>query len=158
MDYRYVMPDVVLVEPEIPQNTGNVGRTCVATGSKLWLVRPLGFHLTDRYLRRAGLDYWQHLEWEVVNDWAELNQRLGQRRMWLFSKTAERLYTDVRYRPDDVLIFGKETLGLPKSLLRRDADRTLRMPIRPQVRSLNLASAVAVSLFEAQRQLMNGSV
>ncbi len=152
------MPDVVLVEPEIPQNTGNVGRTCVATGSKLWLVRPLGFHLTDRYLRRAGLDYWQHLEWEVVNDWAELNQRLGQRRMWLFSKTAERLYTDVRYRPDDVLIFGKETLGLPKSLLRRDADRTLRIPIRPQVRSLNLASAVAVSLFEAQRQLMNGSV
>ncbi len=122
------------------------------------MVPPLGFHLTDRYLRRAGLDYWQHLEWEVVNDWAELNQRLGQRRMWLFSKTAERLYTDVRYRPDDVLIFGKETLGLPKSLLRRDADRTLRIPIRPQVRSLNLASAVAVSLFEAQRQLMNGSV
>ncbi len=150
------MPDVVLVEPEIPQNTGNVGRTCVATGSKLWLVRPLGFHLTDRYLRRAGLDYWQHLEWEVVNDWAELNQRLGQRRLWLFSKTAERLYSDVRYQPNDVLVFGKETLGLPKSLLRRNADRALRIPIRPQARSLNLASAVAVSLFEAQRQLMNG--
>ena len=147
------MPDVVLVEPEIPQNTGNIGRTCVATGAKLWLVKPLGFYMEDRYLRRAGLDYWQYLDWELVDDWADLLVRLAERRLWLFSKTATRCYTDVQYEESDVLVFGKETLGLPKSLLEQHMDRALRIPIRGQVRSLNLASAVAVGLFEAQRQL-----
>ena len=147
------MPDVVLVEPEIPQNTGNVGRTCVATGAKLWLVRPLGFHMDDRYLRRAGLDYWQYLDWDVVDDWATMQGRLAGRRMWFFSKTATRIYTDVQYQASDVLVFGKETLGLPKALLQDQADNALRIPIRCQVRSLNLATAVAVGLYEVQRQL-----
>ena len=147
------MPDVVLVEPEIPQNTGNVARTCVATGSKLWLVRPLGFQLDDRHLRRAGLDYWKHLDLEVVDDFGQLMDRLGDRRLWLFTKTATQLYTDVRYQPNDVLVFGKETQGLPPTLLRRQAETTLRIPIRSEVRSLNLSNAVAVGLFEALRQM-----
>jgi tRNA (cytidine/uridine-2'-O-)-methyltransferase len=147
------MPDVVLVEPEIPQNTGNIGRTCVATGSKLWLVRPLGFRLEDRLLRRAGLDYWQHLDVEVVDDLAELIRKVEGRRLWLFTKRAKQLYTDVAYRQDDVLVFGKETKGLPESLVEAHRNSTLLIPIRPAVRSLNLANAVAIGLYEAQRQL-----
>ena len=147
------MPDVVLVEPEIPQNTGNIGRTCVATGSKLWLVRPLGFRLEDRLLRRAGLDYWQHLDVEVLDGLSELLDRMAERRLWLFTKNAKRLYTAVQYGRDDVLVFGKETRGLPKSLLASRPESTVLIPIRDQVRSLNLASAVAVGVYEFQRQV-----
>jgi len=143
---------VVLCQPEIPPNTGNVGRTCLATGAKLWLVRPLGFRTDQKTLRRAGLDYWRHLEWEVVDDWNALRERLPQDRYWYYSKTAERLYTDVRYAPGDVLVFGCETHGLPQSLLAENRERCLRIPIRSPVRSLNLASAVAVAAFEPIRQ------
>jgi tRNA (cytidine/uridine-2'-O-)-methyltransferase len=143
---------VVLHAPDIPQNTGNVGRSCVAVGAKLWLVRPLGFRVDEKQLRRAGLDYWQHLEWEVVDDWQSLLERLPNRRFWFFSKTAEQLYTGVVYQPGDVLVFGSETLGLPPAMLSEQRERLLRIPIRPQVRSLNLASAAAVVIFEALRQ------
>ena len=147
------MPDVVLVEPEIPQNTGNIGRTCVATGAKLWLVRPLGYELSDRQLRRAGLDYWQHLDYEVLDGLTAMFERFADRRMWFLSKKVEQLYTDVQYSPDDLLVFGKETLGLPESLLEKHPDRCLRVPMAPEARSLNLATAVAVCQYEAIRQL-----
>ena len=143
---------VVLFQPEIPHNTGSVGRTCVATGAKLWLVRPLGFRLDDYYLRRAGLDYWPHLEWEAVDDWTALVARLAGRRFWFFSKAAERNYADVAYGRGDVLVFGSESQGLPESLRTENHDQLLRIPIREQVRSLNLSNAVAIVLYEALRQ------
>jgi tRNA (cytidine/uridine-2'-O-)-methyltransferase len=147
---------VVLYQPDIPQNTGNVGRSCVAAGAKLWLVRPLGFRVDEKQLRRAGLDYWQHLEWEVVDDWQALVARLPNAKPWFFSKTATRLYTSVHYESGDVLVFGSETQGLPPAMLEAQRERLLRIPIRPEVRSLNLASAAAVVIFEAHRQ-WNGS-
>ena len=143
---------IVLYQPEIPYNAGSVGRTCVAVGAKLWLVRPLGFRLDDRHLRRAGLDYWQHLQWEVVDDWNALVERLPQRRPWFFSKTATTLYTDVEFEPGDVLVFGSESQGLPPSMLEANRDRCLRIPIHPDARSLNLSVTVAVIALEAQRQ------
>jgi len=144
---------IVLFQPEIPQNTGNIGRTCVAIGAKLWLVRPMAFRMDDARLRRAGLDYWQHLEWEAVDDWQALRDRLPVPEPWHFTKTATKLYTDVSYCAGDVLIFGSETQGIPKSLLEATPERTLRIPMQPQVRSLNLASSVAVAAYEALRQI-----
>ncbi len=143
---------IVLHQPEIPHNAGAVGRTCVATACKLWLVRPLGFRVDDYYLRRAGLDYWEHLEWEVVDDWAALTERFGPCNPYFFSKSAMRSYLDVSYQPGDVLVFGSESSGLPPSLTQTHAERLLRIPIRPQVRSLNLSNAVAIAVYEAQRQ------
>lgn len=143
---------IVLHHPEIPHNTGAVGRTCVATACKLWLVRPLGFRVDDYYLRRAGLDYWEHLEWEVLDDWAAVVERLGGRQPYLFSKRATRNYLDVSYRPGDVLVFGSESAGLPETMTEAHRERLLRIPIRPQVRSLNLSNSVAIAVYEAQRQ------
>jgi tRNA (cytidine/uridine-2'-O-)-methyltransferase len=144
---------VVLFQPEIPQNTGNIGRTCLAIGAKLWLVRPLGFNVDERALRRAGLDYWKNLEWEAASDWNELIAKLPERPAWFFSKKATRVYTDVMYERGDVFVFGCETQGLPESMLNENSDRCLRMPIRDSVRSLNLGNAVAVAVYEAVRQI-----
>ena len=144
---------LVLYQPEIPHNAGAVGRTCVAVGAKLWLVRPLGFRIDDRQLRRAGLDYWQHLPWEAVDDWKHLMRRLGSPTPWLFSKTAQTSYTGVRFRRGDVLVFGSESQGLPKSLLEANPDRCLRIPIRPEARSLNLSVSAGIVAFEARRQM-----
>lgn len=143
---------IVLHQPEIPYNTGSVGRTCVAVGAKLWLVRPLGFRVDDYYLRRAGLDYWEHLVWEVVDDWKSLVARLPPRRPWLFTKSAVRSYLDVSFAQGDVLVFGCESQGLPATLLQEFAEQTLRIPIREEVRSLNLSNSVAVAAYEALRQ------
>ena len=145
--------NIVLYQPEIPHNAGAVGRTCVALGARLWLVRPLGFRLDDHHLRRAGLDYWPHLEWEVVDDWDALLERLPNRRPWLLSKKAGKPYTEVLYEPGDVLVFGNESEGLPDSLLTAHADRGLRIPIRPETRSLNLSVSVGIIAFEARRQM-----
>lgn len=143
---------IVLHQPEIPYNTGSVGRTCVASAAKLWLVRPLGFRVDDYYLRRAGLDYWEHLEWEVVDDWAALVERLPPREPYLFTKWAARGYASVAYQPGDVLVFGSESQGLPPALVEQHAQRALRIPLRAEARSLNLSNAVAVAVFEARRQ------
>lgn len=143
---------VVLYQPEIPHNTGSVGRTCVAVGAKLWLVRPLGFRLDDYYLRRAGLDYWPHLEWQVVDDWEQLLAALPEQPRWFFTKSAERSYLTADFRAGDVLVFGNESQGLPPALLQAHAERRLRIPLRPQVRSLNLSNAAAIVLYEALRQ------
>src|SRR5262245_38278007 len=146
---------IVLHQPEIPYNTGSVGRTCVAVGAKLWLVRPLGFRLDDYYLRRAGLDYWEHLEVEVVDDWDQLEERLigpAARKPWLFAKLATQGYTEVAFERGDIFVFGRESDGLPQWLHERYLDRRLRMPIRSQVRSLNLSNTVAIAAYEALRQ------
>jgi len=148
---------VVLHEPQIPPNTGNIGRTCVAVGAKMWLVRPLGFEISEKQLRRAGLDYWPHLDWEVVENWDALASRLAEPlahgRAWFFTKTATRLYTTARYEKGDILVFGSETNGLPPELLAQYAKQTLRVPMRPQVRSLNLSATAAAVMYEAVRQL-----
>ncbi len=143
---------IVLYQPEIPYNTGSVGRTCVAVGAKLWLVRPLGFRVDDYHLRRAGMDYWQHLEWEVVEDWSQLCEQLPIQRHWYFTKKATRSYLDPQLTEGDVLVFGRESLGLPDEILDAQPDRCLRLPTRPEVRSLNLSNTVAVACYEALRQ------
>jgi tRNA (cytidine/uridine-2'-O-)-methyltransferase len=144
---------VVLVEPEIAANTGAIGRTCVATGATLWLVRPLGFHLDDRNLRRAGLDYWQHLDLRVVDNLDEVVHHLAGDRLWCFSTKATQIYTQAHFRPGDALVFGPESRGLPERLLSERPERALRIPIFPQARSLNLANAVSIALYEGMRQL-----
>ena len=148
---------IVLYQPEIPYNTGSVGRTCVAVGAKLWLVRPLGFRLDDYYLRRAGLDYWEHLAWQVVEDWESLLAEIGSRPILLLTKKAARAYYDAVYQPGDVMVFGSESAGLPDALLAEYPDAQLRIPTRSEVRSLNLSNAVAVAAYEARRQ-WRGSV
>jgi tRNA (cytidine/uridine-2'-O-)-methyltransferase len=145
---------VVLAEPEIAANTGAIGRTCVAAGAMLWLVRPLGFHIDDRQRKRAGLDYWEHLRWRVVNSLAEAVRAIGRDRFWSFTTKATRLYTDAQYRAGDALLFGSETRGLPKSWLdAQPPERLVRIPIRREARSLNLANAAAIGIFEALRQM-----
>jgi tRNA (cytidine/uridine-2'-O-)-methyltransferase len=146
------MLNVVLVEPEIAANAGAIGRTCVAGGARLWLVRPLGFHLDDRHLRRAGLDYWSDLELRVANHIGEVVSALDASHFWSFTTKASRPYTEAAFAADDALVFGSEGHGLPASWLAAQGDHALRIPIEPNARSLNLSSAVAIGLFEAIRQ------
>lgn len=145
---------VVLYQPEIPQNTGNIGRTCVATGAKLWIVRPAGFQLDDRRVRRAGLDYWQHLQLGDAADWNQLTESLAGRRFFFFSRFAQRTLWEVELQTGDVFVFGSETSGLPAGLLEDAEACALRLPTRPEVRSLNLATTVGIVLYEQQRQRM----
>jgi tRNA (cytidine/uridine-2'-O-)-methyltransferase len=145
---------VVLYQPEIPQNTGNVARTCAATQTPLHLVEPLGFSLKDRYLKRAGLDYWPAVNLSVHPNAEALRQKLRGHRWVCFSSRARRVYYDFEFLPGDCLVFGSETGGLPEELLVSEPDNILKVPIdRSRVRSLNLATAVGVALFEAIRQL-----
>ena len=145
---------VVLVEPEIPPNTGNVARLCAATNTKLHLVEPLGFKLDDQQLKRAGMDYWQHVEWHRWPNWTEFRKQLPPNaRLWLIESRGPQLYAEVRYSPDDYLVFGRETAGLPKKLLEEHRDRWLRIPMfNEKSRSLNLSNCAALVLFEALRQ------
>jgi tRNA (cytidine/uridine-2'-O-)-methyltransferase len=154
---NYPILHVVLFQPEIPGNTGAVGRTCVAAGAKLWLVRPLGFRMDDRQMRRAGLDYWRYVQCEVVDDWTDLVRRLPEveRRLWLLTKSAKTAYTDAEFRPSDVLVFGSETRGLPPSLLAAYSDGLLRIPMRPEARSLNLSVSAGIVVYEALRQIQS---
>ncbi len=145
--------NVVLYQPEIPQNTGNIGRTCVALQAKLWIVRPTGFRLDDKRLQRAGLDYWPHLDWESVDSWEHLVPKLPSHRTWYFTKFATRSYSDVQYQAGDWLVFGSETSGLPTSIRESNALQCVSLPMIGPVRSLNLSVAVGVGLFEAHRQV-----
>lgn len=145
--------NIVLFQPEIPGNTGAIGRTVVALGAKLWLVRPLGFNIDEKTLRRAGLDYWQHLNWEVANHWDDLLERLGERRMWYFSRFATESYFDAQFEHGDVLVFGRETSGLPASIVEPNRDWLLRIPTTDKVRSLNLATSAGIVAYEALRQI-----
>ena len=142
---------IVLYNPEIPQNTGAIGRTCVALQAKLWLVRPLGFRVDDRTLKRAGLDYWQHLEWEVADHREDLCGKLATDDCWFFSRFATKDFRTPSYRAGNVLVFGCETSGLPLSLTKDRKEQLLRIPTSEDVRSLNLSSAVAVAGYEWQR-------
>lgn len=143
---------VVLVEPEIPQNTGNVARTCAATGCELHLVRPLGFELTDKYLKRAGLDYWHLLTVHVHDDLEELFATYPSARCFFFTTKAKNTYCDVEFREGDFLVFGKETRGLPEELLVKHPDGCVRIPMREESRSLNLSNSVAIAVYEGLRQ------
>jgi tRNA (cytidine/uridine-2'-O-)-methyltransferase len=145
---------IVLVEPEIPPNTGNVARLCAATRSNLHLIEPFGFKLDDPKLKRAGMDYWQHVEWRRWPSWAAFRKAVpDEAHLWFVESKGPRLYTEVSFVADDYLVFGRETAGLPKTLLQRSPDRWLRIPMfHAQARSLNLSNCVALVLFEALRQ------
>jgi tRNA (cytidine/uridine-2'-O-)-methyltransferase len=146
--------DIVLVEPEIPPNTGNVARLCAATGTTLHLIEPFGFHLDDKTLKRAGMDYWNQVKWQRWKSWPLFAAALPERaRLWIVESKGPRLYTEARFEPDDYLVFGRETAGLPAALLARYQSTWIRLPMfNPQARSLNLANCVAVVLYEALRQ------
>jgi tRNA (cytidine/uridine-2'-O-)-methyltransferase len=142
----------VLVRPEIPNNTGNIGRTCVATGCALHLVRPLGFDLSEKACRRAGLDYWPRLDLHEHADWAAYEGASAGSRRWLFSARAERSLFEAELHPGDHLVFGGETAGLPAPVLEADPSRVLRLPMVPGERSLNVATVVSVVVYEGLRQ------
>jgi tRNA (cytidine/uridine-2'-O-)-methyltransferase len=145
---------VVLVEPEIAPNTGNVARLCAATRTQLDLIEPLGFTLDDAQLRRAGMDYWQHVQWNRWPTWPDFARGLPHgTRSWFIESGAPKLYTEAQFASGDCLVFGRETAGLPKTLLESNRDRWLRIPMfNPRARSLNLSNCVALVLFEALRQ------
>ena len=144
---------IVLVEPEIPPNTGNIGRLCAATGAHLHLVGKLGFSLDDKHLKRAGLDYWPEVKMHRWDSLQHLQQNFPDGRFWYTSKKATQSYTAVGYKPGDFFVFGKETLGLPEDLLKTEAKRAILIPIfSSAVRSLNLANSAAIILYEAIRQ------
>ena len=148
------MFNVVLVEPEIPPNTGNVIRLCANTGARLHLIEPLGFPLDDTKMRRAGLDYHEYASMTVHDSLQAFGAAMGSRRMFAFTTAAQRLFTDVRYARDDVLVFGKEASGLSPAVLEAfPMENRLRLPMRPGNRSINLSNAVAIAVFEAWRQL-----
>ena len=146
--------NIVLVEPEIPPNTGNVARLCAATKSALHLIEPFGFRLDDKQLKRAGMDYWQHVEWRRWPNWKQFSDQLPpSARVWFVESRGPRHYAEVRYQLDDYLVFGRETAGLPKRLLEANHKSWIRIPMfNPESRSLNLSNCVALVLFEALRQ------
>lgn len=143
---------VVLWQPEIPSNTGNIGRLCLGTGATLHIVRPMRFIVNDRYLKRAGLDYWDKLDVRYHDSLDELQQTTPLERTWLLTTKGERCYADVRYQPGDALVFGPESRGLPEEMLSVAPERCLRLPMTDAVRSINLANTVAATLYEAWRQ------
>jgi tRNA (cytidine/uridine-2'-O-)-methyltransferase len=146
--------NIVLVEPEIPPNTGNVARLCAATKTRLHLIEPFGFTLDDKQLKRAGMDYWQQVEWLRWSGWDAFTQKLpADARLWFVESNGPKLYTEARFAPDDYLVFGRETAGLPKQLLEANREHWLRLPMfNAESRSLNLSNCAAIVLFEALRQ------
>lgn len=143
---------IVLYEPEIPANTGNIGRTCVVTGTSLHLIEPLGFRLTDRYVKRSGMDYWESLNVIRYVNWQDFLEQHPRARCFFVTTKAGQSYTDVKYLPDDFLVFGSESRGLPEKMLCKELKRCVRIPMVDGMRSLNLANSVAIVLYEALRQ------
>ncbi|MDY2841958.1 MAG: tRNA (uridine(34)/cytosine(34)/5-carboxymethylaminomethyluridine(34)-2'-O)-methyltransferase TrmL [Candidatus Borkfalkiaceae bacterium] len=148
------MLNIVLVEPEIPQNAGNIARTCAVTGSRLHLVRPLGFEVSDKYLKRAGLDYWHFVEIYYYDSIKEvMDKYYDGGNFYFFSTKAKKIHSDAKYKDGDFLVFGKETKGLPEPLLKEHYDECVRLPMREETRSLNLSNSVCAGVYEALRQM-----
>ena len=146
------MMHIVLVNPEIPQNTGNIARTCAATGAMLHLIKPLGFELSDKYLKRAGLDYWHMMTLEVHESWEDFLSKYPDARLHYATTKAPRDYCGAQFMDGDFLVFGRETKGLDEELLARNYEKCIRIPMRSDARSLNLSNSVAIVLYEALRQ------
>ena len=146
------MLNIVLVEPEIPQNCGNIARTCAATGCRLHLIRPLGFDISEKAVRRAGLDYWHLVDVRVYDNLEDFFQKNDVQKLWCLSTKAPRCYTEADFTEDCYLLFGKETKGLPEDFLEAHREECVRIPMRTEARSLNLSNAVAITVFEALRQ------
>lgn len=144
--------NIVLYEPEIPSNTGNIGRTCVATGTRLHLIEPLGFHLDEKSIRRAGMDYWKELDVTTYVNWQEFCECNPQAKLYMATTKGRHVYTEVSYEPDCYLVFGKESAGIPEEILKEHPNTCVRIPMLGETRSLNLANSVAVVLYEALRQ------
>ena len=143
---------IILHQPEIPANTGNIGRTCVATGTRLHLIEPLGFRLDEKSIRRAGMDYWEHLDVARYMNYEEFKSLHPKAKIWMATTRARRVYTDVAYGPDDYIMFGKESGGIPEQILVENEAACIRIPMLERIRSLNLSNAVAIVLYEALRQ------
>ena len=143
---------IVLVEPEIPQNAGNIARTCAATGTALHMIRPLGFEVSDKYLKRAGLDYWNLVDISYYDSFEELQARFPNARFFFFTTKARRRHSDIAYKDGDFLVFGKETKGLPEELLMKNEPTCVRIPMDGRARSLNLSNSAAIAVYEALRQ------
>ena len=143
---------IVLHQPEIPQNTGNISRTCVVTGATLHIIKPTGFEMSDRTVRRAGLDYWQYLKIFYYDDLKDFYAKNPNANIYYASTKAPHCYSDIKFKDGDYIMFGKETKGLPEDLLQREIDQTIRIPMGAHLRSLNLSNSVAVILYEALRQ------
>ena len=146
------MFNIVLVEPEIPQNAGNIARTCAATGTALHMVRPLGFEISDKYLKRAGLDYWHLVNISYYDSFAELQEKHKGARFFYFTTKGRHRHSDVQFQDGDFLVFGKETKGLPEELLMENEEQCLRIPMYSEARSLYLSNSVAIAVYEALRQ------
>ena len=144
--------NIVLFEPEMPMNTGNIGRTCVATNTRLHLIEPLGFRLGDREVKRAGLDYWPRLDVTVYSDYQDFLQRNPGAKIYMATTKAKRIYTDISYEPDCYIMFGPESRGIPEEMLVKNGEDCVRIPMWGETRSLNLSNSVAVILYEALRQ------
>lgn len=143
---------IVLHQPEIPGNTGNIGRTCVATGTPLHLIEPLGFRLDEKSIRRSGMDYWERLDVSRYINFTEFQEKHPGVKIWMATTKAKRMYTEVSYGPDDYIMFGKESAGIPEEILVEHEDSCIRIPMLPAIRSLNLSNSVAIVLYEALRQ------
>lgn len=146
------MLNIVLLEPEIPANTGNIGRTCVATRSRLHLIEPLGFQLDEKQIRRAGLDYWKDLDYVIYPNFETFLKQNSGAKIYMATTKARQVYTEVSYEPDCYLMFGKESAGIPEEILMDYRDTCVRIPMFGEIRSLNLSNSVAIMLFEALRQ------
>ena len=144
--------NVILLEPEIPQNTGNIGRTCCATGTKLHLIEPMGFRINEKNLKRAGMDYWDDLDVTIYDSFKDFMDQHPGIKIWMATTNAPHRYTDVEFGPDDYIMFGKESAGIPEEILVDNEDTCIRIPMNPEIRSLNLANSVAIVLYEALRQ------
>lgn len=143
---------IILHQPEIPANTGNIGRTCVATGTSLHLIEPLGFRLDEKSIKRAGMDYWEHLDVTRYINFEEFKQKYPKAKIWMATTKAKHIYTDVIYGPDDFIMFGKESAGIPEEILVDYEETCIRIPMLPAIRSLNLSNSVSIVLYEALRQ------
>ncbi len=143
---------IILHQPEIPQNTGNIGRTCVATGTSLHLIEPLGFRLNEKEIKRAGMDYWEHLDVNRYMNFEEFKEKNPNAKIWMATTKAKHVYTDVEFGSDDYIMFGKESAGIPEEILVDYEETCIRIPMLPAIRSLNLSNSVAIVLYEALRQ------